>query len=308
MDIVHLKYFIEVARHKSFSKAAAASHVSQSAVSKMVKDLEQELGVALFNRNSKHVSLTDAGVMFLSQADQVVTLFANLTIDFESKFKLPRGKVSIGLPPMTESVTFAQLLGEFRKKYPEIDLKLYEYGSKKIEPAIREGILDIGIICRLPDDLGLYDAFSFTHEPLKVVVHRDHALANLKEVSLSSLAEEPFVLSSEDFSLHDEIIKKCKLAGFQPKIVFETSQRELMIQTVAANLGIAFVPSNICERLSRDLVRSIPLVEPQIIHSMSVIWKKGRHLSYPAKLCLEFAREYLLGATEIRLTAETAVD
>ncbi len=294
MEILHLQYFIAVARHKSFSKAAAASHVSQSVISKLVKDLEQELGVTLLQRNPKKVTLTDAGSIFLIEADKVVTLFNNLTNSFGDKCRLPKGKVSIGLPLMTEAVASAQLLGEFRKKYPEIETELTEYGSKKIELAIHDGLLDIGIICRLPSNPEIYDSFPFSQEPLKVVVHPSHALAQRKEVSISALAQESFILSSSDFSLHDEIIKKCNHAGFHPRIVLETAQRELMVQTVAVNLGIALIPQNICERLSQELVRSIPLVNPEIVHSMSVIWKKGRSLSYPAKLFLEFAQTYLL--------------
>lgn len=294
MEILHLQYFIAVARHKSFSKAAAASHVSQSVISKLVKDLERELGVVLLNRNSKQVTLTDAGSIFLVEADKVVTLFTNLTNSFIEKSRLPKGKVSIGLPLMTEAVAFAQLLGAFRKKYPEIETELSEYGSKKIERAIHDGLLDVGIICRLPSDPELYDSFSFAEHPLKVVVHPTHRLTAYKEVCLSALSQEGFILSSSDFSLHDEIIKKCNEVGFHPKIVLETAQRELMVQTVAVNLGIALIPQNICERLSPDLVHSIPLINPEIIHSMSVIWKKGRPISYPTKLFLEFAQTYLL--------------
>lgn len=295
MEIIHLKYFLEVARHKSFSKAATAAHVSQSVISKLVKDLERELGMVLFNRNSKQVNLTEAGTVFLAEADQVVTLFNNLTVNFKTKCKIPRGKVSIGLPLMVEAITFAQLLGDFREKYPEIDTELYEYGSKKIELAIHDGLLDIGIICRSPGNPEIYDSFTFSDEPLRVVVHPEHPLASSQTVALGDLAQESFILSSSDFSLHDEIIKTCKQAGFSPKIVLETSQRELMIETVAVNLGVALIPKNVCDGLNSKLVRTIPLVDPEIIHSMSLIWKKGRFLSYPAKLFLDFAREYLLG-------------
>lgn len=294
MEIIHLQYFIAVARHKSFSKAALASHVSQSVISKLVKDLELELGMTLINRTSKKVTLTDAGAIFLTDAEKVVTLFNNLISDFENKYKLPRGKVSIGLPLMTEAVSFAQLLGEFRRNYPEIETELYEYGSKKIEHAIQESLLDIGIICCVPSKPDIFDSFSFSHDSLQVVVHPQHALAKLNEVSLAALAQESFILSSSDFSLHDEIIKKCNQAGFHPKIVLETSQRELMIQTVAVNLGIALMPKNVCEKLNHELVHIIPLVNPEIVHNMSVIWKKNRSLSYPAKLFLDFAQTYLL--------------
>lgn len=293
MEILHLQYFMAVARHKSFSKAAAASHVSQSVISKLVKDLEQELGITLLHRNYKQVTLTDAGSIFLAEADKVVTLFTNLSNSFSEKYSLPKGKVSIGLPLMTEATTFAQLLGAFRQKYPEIETELSEYGSKKIERAIHDGLLDIGIICCLPGDPEVYDSFPFSQDPLHVVVYPGHPLAAQKEVCLAALAQEAFILSSSDFSLHDEVIKRCNEAGFHPKIVLETAQRELMVQTVAVKLGIALIPRNICERLSDALVRSIPLINPEIIHSMSVIWKKGRPISYPAKLFLEFTQAYL---------------
>lgn len=294
MEIIHLKYFIEVARHKSFSKAAVASHVSQSVISKLVKDLEQELGATLFNRNSKQVTLTDAGGIFLPEADRVVTLFNNLAGDLKSKFKIPQGKIRVGLPLMTDAVTFAHMLRDFRKKYPEIETELYEYGTKRIEAAIHEGLLDIGIICRPPLEPEVFDSFSFSHDWLRVVVHPDHPLAESDQISLTSLSQEPFILSSNDFSLHDEIILRCNQVGFQPKIMLETSQRELMVQAVAANLGITLIPSKTCQGLSPSLVRTIHLVEPEIIHCMSVIWKRSRPLSFPAKLYLDFAREYLL--------------
>lgn len=293
MDIHHLKYFIEVARQRNFSKAAAINHVSQSAISKMIKDLEIELGITLFNRNSKSVQLTDAGLLFFDQAQQVVALFDNLTMNFENEFKLEKGKLQIGLPPLTEATVFAQLLGEFRQKYPLIDIELYEHGSKNIEQQLHEGILDIGIVCHIPLQEE-YDSFALSNDPLKVIIHAKHPLSNRTEIDLKSLENEAFVLYRDDFSLHDEIINQCKLSGFQPKIVFETSQRELMVQTVAANLGIAFLPSRLCAELDSRKIISVPLIEPVIWHQMSVIWKKNRYLSHAAHLWLTFAKKYLV--------------
>lgn len=293
MDMHHLRYFIEVARQKNFSKAASVVHISQSAISKMIKDLEAELGMPLFNRSAKSVQLTDAGILFLDRAQQVVSMFNNLTTEFENELKLEKGKITIGLPPITEATVFAQILGEFRKNYPQIDIELYEHGSKNVELKVLEGTLDIGIVCRIPDER-TYDAFSLANDPLKVIIHPEHPLSKLPEISLLSLSNESFVIYRDDFSLHDEIIDQCRLAGFQPKIVFETSQRELMIQTVAAKLGIAFLPSKLCSELNQQQIAAVPLVQPQIWHQMSVIWKKGRYLSHAAQLWLTFAKKYLL--------------
>ncbi|EAX47640.1 transcriptional regulator, LysR family [Thermosinus carboxydivorans Nor1] len=292
MDIRHLEYFVEVARHKSFSKAAQITYVSQSTISKMIKDLENELGVALFNRNSKYVQLTDAGEILFSQAQHIVSLFQNITTEFESMAKLEKGKVSIGLPPITGATAFAELLGQFRQKYPNIDIVLFEYGSKKVELGIQDGSLDIGVIC-CPSNNENYEVIEFTQDPLWVIMHPSHPLSQYPEVDFALLADEAFVLYRKDFSLHDAIVDRCRLAGFQPKIIFETSQRELMTQIVAANLGIALLPSKICEQLDPKTIVSVPLADPQLFLQMSIIWNKRRYLSHAARLWLNFVRDHL---------------
>ncbi|WP_088186908.1 LysR family transcriptional regulator [Desulfosporosinus sp. FKA] len=291
MDIRHLEYFIEVARQKSFSKAAQVCHVSQSAISKMIKDLETELSTSLFNRNSKYVQLTDTGIIFLEQAQQVVVMFHNLTTDFENKIKMAKGKIAIGLLPITSSTIFAELLGEFKQKYPLIDISLSEYGSKKVALAIKDGTLDAGVVCIVPDH-HYYDSISISKDPLYVIVSSQNPISQLPSIELSALANEFFVLYSKDFSLHDEIINQCRNVGFSPNIIFETSQLELMTQMVAANLGIAFLPSAVCSELDPNRIVSVQLTEPQIIHSMSIIWKRGRSLSHAANLWLKFAEEF----------------
>ena len=122
MDFHHLKYFVEVADKKSFSKAARTLHISQSAISRTIKALEEELGVVLFMRNAKAVELTDAGTIFLSHAKRVVFMFEHLKTDFENEFKLEQGTILIGLPPITGAPIFANLLGAFKQEYPQIEL------------------------------------------------------------------------------------------------------------------------------------------------------------------------------------------
>lgn len=291
MDIRHLEYFVEVARQKSFSKAAIVNHVSQSAISKMIKDLEVELGTSLFNRTSKYVQLTDAGIIFLDQAQQVIVMFHNLTTEFENKIKIEKGKISIGLPPITSATIFAELLGEFKKKYPQIEISLFEYGSKKVALAIQDGTLDIGVMCTVPDNQH-FASLPLSKDPLFVIVSSQNPISQLPSIDLAALSNESFVLYSEDFILHDEIISQCKNVEFSPNVIFETAHLQLMTQIVAANLGIAFLPSTVCKGLDTKHIVSVPLIQPQIIHSMSVIWKKGRFMSYAARLWLQFAENY----------------
>lgn len=285
MDFHHLKYFTEVAKHKSFSKAARHLHISQSAISRTVHALEDELGVLLFLRTSKSVELTDAGTIFLNHAKRSVFIFEHLKTDFENEFKLEQGSVHIGLPPITDAPVFARLLGEFKKMYPQIDLELYEYGSKKVEIAVQEGMLDLGIICTTPKSE--YDSLFLLEDPVCALLPKSHPLARKKDIHLSELINDSFVLYRDDFNLHDEIVQECKKANFTPKIVFETSQRELMIQTVSAELGVALLPSRLCPPHADMAV--LPLRGTPIIHRLYVIWRKGHYLSHAAKLWIAFA-------------------
>jgi len=292
MDIRHLKYFIEVARQQSFSRAAEKLHISQSAISKMIKDLEQEIGLLLFNRSSKYIHLTATGEIFLLRAQEIVALFENLILDVDNEAKLDKGKISIGLPPITGATPFAQLLGKFKKRYPQIGIVLFEYGSKTIELGIQDSSLDIGIICN-SKNIDAYHSFTLANDPLWVIVHPEHPISKRSGVELASLCNEQFVIYREDFSLHHDIVNGCKAAGFQPNIILETSQRELMTQIVAANLGIALLPSKTCEEMDPRYLTAIPLIEPKIYHQMSIIWKKGRRLSHAAQLWITFTQGYL---------------
>lgn len=292
MDIRHLKYFTEVARHRSFSRAAQELHVSQSTVSKTVKELETEMNTTLLNRNSKAVQLTDMGELFYIKAQQIVTSFDTIASDLDKSSGKIKGKIKIGLPPITGATIFAKLLGKFKRMYPDIEIVLFEYGSKTIEKGIHDGSLDIGLVCsEVSSDL--YDIINFTKDPLKVVVTIDHPLAGHEEVKFAALANENFILFRKDFTLHDEIMLRCKIAGFQPKVIVETSQRELMLQIVTNKLGITLLPGEICKELDRSAMASISIDDPQIFLQLSFISNKKRYLSNAAILWLDFVRNYL---------------
>lgn len=297
MDIRHLEYFLEVARQGSFSRAAARLHVTQPSISKMIRVLEDELGVTLLHRNTKQVELTDAGEALREQAQRIVGLFQNLTTELDGVTHLRRGRLRLGMPPIAASTVFPRALGEFNRAYPGIGLELYEYGSKKIEEAVLDGTLDVGVVCTPPDRPALFAVYSCIRDPLRVIVHPSHRLARCPEATFAMLAAEPFVLYREDFSLHDHILARCRQAGFQPRIICETSQREFMTGMVAANLGVALLPGTICDQLDPAAIAAVPLAGPPLCLELSVIRRRDRYLSYAARQWLAFTAE-ALGLTE----------
>ena len=292
MDYRHLKYFMEVAQQKSFSKAARNLHISQSAISRMIKSLEEELGVTLFIRNAKTVEITAPGTIFYNYAKRCLFVFEHLKSDFENEFKLKQDTIEIGLPPITDAHVFAKLLGEFKRTYPQIAIKLYEHGSKVIESSVQEGIIDVGIICTIPNKD--FESFFLSEDEMCVVMPKGYPLEENKEVPMKLLADYPLVLYRDDFNLHDDILTNCKKIGFSPRVVFETSQRELMLQTVASGLGVAILPSRLCPRNSEtSRVVTRVMTEPRMTHHLYAIWKKGRFPARAARLWIEFTKDHL---------------
>ncbi len=288
MDIRHLEYFLEVVRQRSFSKAAARLHVTQPSISKMIKVLEDELGVPLLIRNTKQLELTDAGSALLDQAQRIVGLFQNLTAALDAVTGLRRGRLRLGMPPIAASTIFPRVLGEFIRAYPGIGVELFEYGSKKIEEAVLDGTLDVGVVCTPPLRPDLFAVYSCIRDPLRVVVHPSHALAGCQAASFAMLAEESFVLYREDFSLHDHILARCREAGYEPRVICETSQREFMTGMVAANLGIALLPATICDSLDPAAVATVPLADPPLCLELSAIRRRDGYISFAARQWLAF--------------------
>ncbi|WP_150270190.1 cidABC operon transcriptional activator CidR [Paenibacillus tepidiphilus] len=292
MDIRQLQYFVQTARMGSFSRAAESLFVSQPTISKMIRGLEEELGADLFFREGKSIRLTDAGEILLLKAQNIVESFASLSSELDSLRELRRGHIRIGLPPMVGASFFPSVIGEFHRMYPEVSIRLHEDGSKKVEDDVESGLLDIGAIV-LPADEAKFHCFTFVEEKLQLLVPVGHRLAGAAVAALGELAEEEFVLFREDFTLHDRIITECVKAGFQPKVVYESSQWDMISKMVAAGMGIALLPETICRQMDPRHTAVIPLTAPVIPWRLGMIWRRDRYLSFAAREWISFAMKVL---------------
>lgn len=292
MDIRQLQYFVRAAELNSFSRAAESLFITQPTISKMIRNLEEELGASLFYREGKSIRLTDAGEILLSKAQNIVESVGSLSSELDSLRNLRRGHIRIGLPPMVGASFFPAVIGEFHRKYPEVTIRLHEDGARKVENDVETGLLDIGAIV-LPVDTAKFHCYTFVEEKLELLVPLSHPLAHAKVVTLKELENEEFVLFREDFALHDLIIGECVKAGFQPKVVYESSQWDLISRMVAAGMGIALLPETICRSMDRTHLAIIPLVEPVIPWQLGMIWRRGRYLSFAAREWIDFAKRVL---------------
>jgi DNA-binding transcriptional LysR family regulator len=307
MDILHLTYFTEVARQKSFTKASKILHVTQPSISKVIKTLENELDVILLERSGRQVELTDAGQALFQQAQNVLIAMANLTTKLTDIVGLKKGRLIIGLPPMIGARFFPNVIGEFKRIYPNIEIKLIEVGSKQVESNIEDGSLDLGVVA-LPLSKDIFEVFPFSHESLQVVLYPNHSLAGKLELSLSDLRAESFILYHNDFSLNDLIISKCNQQGFVPHIVCQSSQWDFIAEMVSAKLGIAFLPETICQALEQQRYHIIPLIDPVIPWDLAIVWQKGKYLSFAAREWLKFTKNHfksILPLNKVNLSKKT---
>ncbi|MFB4164126.1 LysR family transcriptional regulator [Alteribacillus sp. JSM 102045] len=291
MDIKQLQYFIEINRFKSFSKAAEHLYVTQPTISKMIKNLEKEFNVSLFDRSKRQVVLTDAGKIILEQAQVILNAFKNLENQLENLSELKQGHIRIGLPPMVGSSFFPAIIGEFREKYPAITIELIENGSNMIASDVENGTIDIGVVV-LPINQELFDSFSFVTEDIKLVVHTSHPLVKKKRVTLDDVKKEHFMLLNSDFALRNRILSACKKEEFEPFIVFESSQWDLLGKMAASKVGITLLPESICNQLKGEII-TLPIYHEDMYWKLAVIWRKDSYLSHAANEWLRFAKEKL---------------
>lgn len=281
MDIRQLSYFIEVARHKSFTKASRALHVTQPTLSKMVKGLENELDVVLIDRSTRQIILTDAGEIVFNQAQKVINGLDDLSVSLYDLMNLKKGKIKIGLPPVISTLFFPTIIAEFQQSFPDVTVMLVEDGAKKVEQKVLDGEVDLGFVL-LPVNEDKFDVIPFVQQEIKLLVHESHPLANRDVVDLIELKDDPFLLLSKEFTLNSRTIEVCISEGFTPKVAYESSQWDFIVGMAGKNLGVTLLPKLICDRVKDAPVKMISLTNPFPWH-LGMILAKNRYVPFSSR-------------------------
>ncbi len=285
MEIRHLECFLKVAEKKSFSKAADELHVTQSNISKIIKELEEDLGVQLFYRNPKSIVLTAEAEALVAEAREIVSAFHDIGNILQKDGSELTGQISIGIPPITAVVSFAEILGSFRRRYPKVRTYLYEIGPLRVEDMLATGALDFGIFT--PEDKEQFEWIWFENDPHCLLMRENHPLAAEPEVHYSALDKQPLIIYSRDYKLHNQLLNRCRQAGAVPEVIFETIQLEMILEMVREDLGVAFLPRKLCEKRRRSGIVYRPMAEDDVELKLALTWKRGRYLSAAAKRFLD---------------------
>lgn len=291
MDIKHMKYFVEVVDQKGMTNASKSLYIAQPTISKAIKDLEKELNMTFFNRSKRQLVLTDAGKVFYKKCKEILTLYKDLPKEINSLLGLETGHISIGLSAVMNMNKFIHILGEFHQEYPNVTYNLVEKGGKMIETQLINDEIDIGITT-IPVDQDIFHSIPLYQEDLKLVVNKEHRLANREQINMAMLKDEDFILFNEDFYLNDKIIEAAKNAGYVPKTISKISQWNFIENLLSAHLGVSILPENIVNLLDGSF-KNITIDDPGMRWELGVIWKRDKYLSHATRKWIEFMKERL---------------
>ena len=291
MDLRSLRYFVETVRLNSFTQAAEALHVTQSTISKMVRQLEREVGAQLLIREGRKLTLTDTGQAVYARGEEMLAAMRRLEVEVRDIQAVERGHLAVGIPPMI-NLLLTPVLKAFRQRHPHIALTLQEDTGQEVERKVAAGQLEIGMTV-LPADARLeLETAPVASYPIWAVAASGTFPANRTTLALKTLAGAPLVLLKDDFALTRGLRLAFKDAGFEPLIAAQSGQWDWLVAMASAGVGIALVPEPFVHRLAIGHLDAVRLVEPVVQWRVAHVWRR-RYLSHAARAWLEVCREVL---------------
>lgn len=276
MDLRHLRYFIAVAEEMNFSKAARQLRMAQPPLSQQIRDLENEIGLQLFDRSQRQIALTQAGKDFLEDARQVLASVEHLQENARLRSEGKLGRLSVSVISSMATPDFAAMLRTFQKENPLIELSLGDRPSHSQLEALISGTLDVGFLRPPSGSPEGLESFRLKKESMRVAVPTSHPLSQKKRLSWSDLKNEPLVLVEPELAPHhyDEFFARCRSAGVEPRIQQYTVNVATQLWLSSAGLGIA--PMVIAPDLaSRDGVRFLELPTDAPVYETAMVYRKG---------------------------------
>lgn len=271
MDTRQLDYFVTVAEELSFTRAALRLFAVQSTVSAGIRSLEQELGATLFERTSKRVALTAAGIALLPEARAAIEAIDHVRNSVALTKEGMRGRLRVGIFTNFDFVDLPTVFGLFHEHYPLVDLQLVASasGSTGLADDVRRGRVDVAFMgLPLPDLVG-FDVLALARSAFVAVLPRTHLLAARRSVSLAELAAERWIDSPHGFGNRIAVDRAIAAAGLSRIVTTEVADLGEMPRFVAAGLGIAVLPE-ITYRAAPD-VTALPITDQGIEWTLSAI-------------------------------------
>lgn len=286
MEIQQLYYYMELCKQKNFTEAGYACNMTQGALSKQIRKLENELGITLIRRNTRKFELSKEGEIFLSYAKKMTGTYEEMLKNVQKN-----QEIKIGCMPVLAPYHFARLVADFRKEYPDIKLVIDERIASEIQEnsdrydflILRENMMEDQKKFRFSP---LYD------DKLCAVLYEKHPLYGRDRLQLKELKDDVFIFPERGSGSYEVFYKSCEKAGFEPKIAFEFPQANTIMSFVSEGVGVTITFSTVYREAKCAGVKMIPL-EDELHSVISLFYRKNKPLDYAKKQFLNYVRENL---------------
>ncbi|WLS80719.1 LysR family transcriptional regulator [Erwinia pyri] len=277
IELRHLRYFIAVAEELHFGRAAQRLNISQPPLSQQIQILEQQIGARLFARTNRSVQLTAAGLQFLNDARQIMQSVTQAADKAARLHRGEEGELRIGFTSSAPFITaVSDALFTFRQRHPGVHIQMQEINTRQQLDPLNEGRLDLGVMRNTPLPETLAHQLML-REPLCAVLPRDHRLAGKSAISVTELAQEPFVFFDPQVgtALYSETLALLQRYAIAPNIAQEVGEAMTILGLVATGLGISILPASF-SRIRLDDVRWVALKEQDAWSEVWLVWSRRR--------------------------------
>jgi DNA-binding transcriptional LysR family regulator len=295
VELHQLRYLVAVVEEGSFTAAAAREHVAQPAVSAAVRRLERELGVALLERGRQGARPTEAGRAVLAHAQTALAAVDQARHVVDQLAGLLHGRVVVGMVVGCTSLVLAELLADFSRAHPAIDVTLVEGGSAALLDDLRDGALDLAWVGRAaPPPEGIETAVLYEEEQVAVVAE-DRADGEPEPLPVTALAARRLIALPRGTGGRTALDEACARAGVTAEVAFEATGLDMVLRLAAQGLGTGLVPASVAATFV-GRVRAVPL-QPPVRSRIELAWRAGGPSSPAGRALVAVAREHVARAT-----------
>lgn len=291
MELRHLRYCVALAEVQNFTRAAERTHVTQSTLSHQIKQLEDELEVALFNRDGKSVSLTQAGRDFVDTITPILKQVDAAVGALKASPDQLTGELRIAATHSFNVQLIPQCLAAFMETFPQVKVIVEELSGDQIAQGLESGTLDLGISYRPAVPRGLWFEPLFNEE-LKLIMSPNHPLAKRKRVRMVELNGLPLALLTRNFSTRQLLDECFEAAGAEPQVVAEMNAISPMVELVRRTRLCSIVSDNALSG-EPDLI-AVALENPTPIRTPGLLWNRNRERPLATRYMANIIRELAL--------------
>jgi len=290
VDIRDLEVFLSVAKHLNYTRAGEELNLSQPSVSIRIKQLENELGMKLFEQLGKKVALTDAGLLLVSHARRVIAAIQDAKQALEELQGLERGSLRIGASTTPGMYLIPQIIARFKERYPKIEVHLGIKDTKQVEEGVIRNEFDFGFVGGhlVGDEV---DVLAWVTDQLVLVVGPKHPLAKKKSIKAEDLRKEKFILRELGSATRSTIASHLQKSSLAVQTVMEMENPESVKKAVQSGLGIAFISKFAVEiELRAKTLVAVRIHGLDIRRELKIVHRKDKHLSRAAQTFISMAQ------------------